>query len=391
MRRSALATATALGVVTVTVAAFTAPVQAAASTCNGEPATIVGTSGDDVLVGTRGRDVVVGLAGDDVIRGRGGDDLLCGDAGRDVLRGGPGSDLLDVGPDVGGDADVVTYDTARRGVVADMRTGTVRGQGRDQVVGERFALHGSPHDDELTGGAGSEVLAGLGGDDKVAGTTGDDVLYGDGVRPDGTAGDDVIYGFGGNDSITPGRGDDSVSGGAGGDYLYAWADQPSGSDVLHGGPGHDWIEDVEGPRDRDWFKGAGGRDSLGLRTRFVRNGKATHPNGRMQINGPWSTYGKRHAEGRVRDVETVILPIGRWRLVGTDKDEHLYAPRGVRDPQRRGVTILGRGGDDTIIGTEYDDVLIGEDGTDKVCGRGGQDQIEAEAQAVDVLDLCESR
>lgn len=389
MRRIALATT--LGLIAATTVSLTGPVLAAAPACDGEPATIVGTTGDDVLVGTPGRDVIVGLAGNDVIRGRGGDDLLCGDAGRDVLRGGPGGDRLDTGPDEGGEPDVVTYDTARQGIVADMRTGTVRGQGRDQVVGERFALHGSPHDDELTGGAGTEVLAGLAGDDRIVGTSADDVLYGDGVRPNRMSGDDVIYGGLGNDSITAGRGDDSVSGSAGGDYIYAWPDQPSGSDVLHAGPGHDWIEDVVGPRDRDWFKGAGGRDSLWLRTRFVRNGKVTHPNGRMQINGPWTTYGKRHAEGRVRDVEKVILPIGRWRLVGTDKDEQLWAPRGVRDPQRRGVTILGRGGDDTIIGTEYDDVLIGEDGTDAVCGRGGDDEIEAEAQAVDVLDLCESR
>lgn len=389
MRRTALATA--LGVLTATAAVITAPVQADAPTCGGEPATIVGTAGDDVLVGTPGHDVIVGLAGDDVIRGRGGDDVVCGDAGRDVLRGGPGADLLDTGPDEGGEPDVVTYDTAGRGIEADMRTGEVRGQGRDRVVGGWFALHGSPHDDLLNGGAGVALLAGLAGDDRIIGTSVDDVLYGDGVRPNRMSGDDVIYGLTGEDSITAGRGDDSVSGGAGGDFIYAWPNQPSGSDVLHGGPGHDWIEDVVGPRDRDWFKGAGGQDSLWLRTRFVRNGKVTHPNGRMQIDGPWTTYGKRHAEGRVRDVETVILPIGRWRLVGTDKDEQLFAPRGVRDPQRRGVTILGRGGDDTIIGTEYDDVLLGEGGTDEVCGRGGDDEIEAEAQAVNVLDLCESR
>ncbi len=73
-------------------------------TCAGEPATIVGTPGDDVLSGTSGADVIVGLAGDDVLTGEGGDDLLCGGTGADTLtasggadrvRGGRGDDEID--------------------------------------------------------------------------------------------------------------------------------------------------------------------------------------------------------------------------------------------------------------------------------------------------------
>ena len=50
----------------------------AETTCFGEPATIVGTSGDDNLTGTANNDVIVGLAGDDFIDGLDGDDKLCG-------------------------------------------------------------------------------------------------------------------------------------------------------------------------------------------------------------------------------------------------------------------------------------------------------------------------
>ena len=77
--------------------------------------------------------------------------------------------------------------------------------------------------------------------------------------------------------------------------------------------------------------------------------------------------------------------------MGTEAAEHLGAPRGVADPQRRGVTILGEGSDDDIIGTEYDDVLLGGDGADEVCGRGGDDEIEVKAGAVDPIDLCDPR
>jgi len=58
------------------------------TTCNGFPATILGTSGDDVLDGTSGTDVIVGLAGNDFIRGFGGDDRLCGGSGADQAFGG---------------------------------------------------------------------------------------------------------------------------------------------------------------------------------------------------------------------------------------------------------------------------------------------------------------
>lgn len=59
-------------------------------TCKGQPATIVGTSGDDVRTGTPGRDVMVGLAGNDKLSGLEGDDTICGGAGNDTLYGGPG-------------------------------------------------------------------------------------------------------------------------------------------------------------------------------------------------------------------------------------------------------------------------------------------------------------
>ncbi|MGH8507259.1 MAG: M4 family metallopeptidase [Gammaproteobacteria bacterium] len=63
-------------------------------TCNGLPATIVGTSVADALTGTPGDDVIHGLGGNDVIRGNGGNDVICGGSGKDRLFGGPGGDRL---------------------------------------------------------------------------------------------------------------------------------------------------------------------------------------------------------------------------------------------------------------------------------------------------------
>ncbi len=63
-------------------------------TCQGLPATIVGTSGHDVLIGTNGPDVIVGLGGNDVIVGLGGDDVICAGDGNDIVIGGRGDDTI---------------------------------------------------------------------------------------------------------------------------------------------------------------------------------------------------------------------------------------------------------------------------------------------------------
>ncbi len=57
-----------------------------APTCDGLPATIVGTEGDDDIDGTAGDDVIAGLAGDDKIDGKGGNDTVCGGAGDDEIK-----------------------------------------------------------------------------------------------------------------------------------------------------------------------------------------------------------------------------------------------------------------------------------------------------------------
>lgn len=70
------------------------PVTPVVVTCRGQPATIVGTSGNDGIVGTPGRDVIAALEGNDKVSGLAGEDLVCGDSGNDTLKGGKGKDEL---------------------------------------------------------------------------------------------------------------------------------------------------------------------------------------------------------------------------------------------------------------------------------------------------------
>jgi Ca2+-binding RTX toxin-like protein len=96
MTRLTSALCAALLPLAATVVVSTAlPAQAGAEPiCDGHPATIVGTNGDDELVGTPGDDVIMGLGGADTIQALGGNDVVCGGLGRDDLRGGSGDDLL---------------------------------------------------------------------------------------------------------------------------------------------------------------------------------------------------------------------------------------------------------------------------------------------------------
>jgi Ca2+-binding RTX toxin-like protein len=173
VRTSAIATLLS-GVVVIGIAG--AAPASAATTCHGEPATIVGTTGRDVLQGTNGRDVIAGLGGGDKIFGAGGDDVICGGSGADQIRGNAGSDLI------------------------------AAGSGADDVRGYRGV-------DQLEGGTGRDRL--LGGAD-------DDVIEDSGFGPDwidGEKGYDFV-----SDRINWGDGH-VVNGGAGQDYLLLHTDQ----------------------------------------------------------------------------------------------------------------------------------------------------------------------
>jgi Ca2+-binding RTX toxin-like protein len=189
-----------------------------AVTCAGEPATVVGTAGDDVLTGTRGRDVIAGLEGDDVVRGGRGDDVLCGDDGADVVRGGRGDDVLrdhvvdstdqvlDGGP--GRDALTFGWEVREDGQVQRVEMRTDLHEGR-AVIGDtgvsfpfrsfrsvtalmsvgHWEVRGTPGPDVFTtaqyltvaarGGAGRDVLRGSWHDDVLRGGPGRDTAYAD--------------------------------------------------------------------------------------------------------------------------------------------------------------------------------------------------------------------
>jgi len=108
-------------------------------TCQGRPATCVGTDGDDVIWGTEDDDVIMGLDGNDAIQADAEDDIVCGGPGNDTLHGATGADSL-----YGEDGDDVLFGAKGK----DLLSG---GNGRD-------VLWGGPDLDTLDGGPGDSDM-----------------------------------------------------------------------------------------------------------------------------------------------------------------------------------------------------------------------------------------
>ncbi len=175
-------------------------------TCLGEPATKIGTPGDDTINATDDDDVIVGLGGNDTITGGGGFDLICAGDGNDtivqtsgglfgaaIVSGDAGDDTIQAGRDTIVAAD---YETAPAAVNVDLTAGTATGDGSDTLVGVDFA-YGSAFDDTLVGNKTMNVLVGLGGNDTISGLAGDDVIgaeAGNDVVDGGTGHDQMYYG-----------------------------------------------------------------------------------------------------------------------------------------------------------------------------------------------------
>jgi len=374
------------------------PASAAAPTCLGMAATIVGTADDDVLTGTRGPDVILGLGGADQIDGRGGDDVLCGGRDDDVLTGGRGSDRLHGGgggdvliPGPGDDlvdgggsrSDAVDLMAARGPVTVDLAAGTATGQGSDTLVRVEQA-GGSGFDDVLRGDDGPNWLIGMGGDD-------------------------ALYGLGDDDDLSPGPGDDLVDGGDGRDVddhyifnafilgqplagpvavnLVAGTATGEGSDVLvsiegaSGSLGDDTM--VGDAQDNLFLDLAEGDDTVaaGAGDDLVDGGEgADHLDGGPGVD----------LLGYVQSPVGVTVDLGAGTasdgdalagfegLFGSFHDDTLVGDGGPN-------LIAGFPGDDTIVGGAGDDELYGDEDEDSADGGLGTDICDAEVETA-----CES-
>lgn len=386
-------------------------------TCDGQPATIVGTAEVDSLVGTPGADVIVGLGGKDTIAGLGGDDRLCGGRGVDIIdagggddtvyggadgfavfiegdfiEGGPGDDQLHGGLDPaesGGqqkNEDILIYEDAPRGIRINLDEPAVTGQGHDTIDGF-FSVIGSEHDDVITAGAETDVVKALGGDDtitvdsqegEVFGGDGNDVMRGcyyaygnhgdDDIRfaleqASGGNGDDVMVGTKHRDIMRGGTGRDVIRGRQGRDFL----DGQEGSDRILGGGRDDLV--LGGPQ-ADWLAGGRGDDQLEAGDINGRHQGKHAPVADDRLRGgpgvDTVAFPDVHRRGGVRVdlAQGLATHVGRDRLIGI---ENVWGTRWgdqIFGDSRRNV-LSGNGGDDHLVGRGRIDKADGAEGTDR--------------------------
>ena len=344
--------AVAVAVVSIPAAGASAPT----ATCDGIPATIVGTNGDDTLNGTPGPDVIVGLGGNDVVHGGGGDDVICGGAGDDVLIAGNGGDAVDGGAgfdivfgEAGDDAlhggageDVVAFLGAPSGELVSLASGSATGgDDRDTLSGFED-VWGSHESDLLIGDDRNNGFVGYGGDDHFVGRGGDN----DGVSYDATGG--VVANLTGGTArhyedpahtISPGfdhlKGIESLIGSPFDDVL-------TGNDVRNG---------LDGEGGDDQIFGRGGEDIItpGAGDDDVSGGSGDYD---------WITYD--------RSPKAVDVNLARGAAT--------IGPR-ERDKLDGVEVAVGSRYDDSLTGDEADNVLMGLGGDDAIDGGGGSDTV----------------
>ncbi|PFV34768.1 hypothetical protein COL00_31035 [Bacillus cereus] len=214
--------------------AFSSSVYAQQETCDGLPATIIGTNGNDTITGTYGPDVIVGLGGNDTVYGEseistpafipGTNDRIFGEGGSDLLIG----DFRTINIPLG----VATVSSS------DYIDG---GEGADTIAGgfidaTNTAIGGTDlgsGNDTLLGGEGNDIIYGWGrnfsigvvgsitledGNTTISGDDGSDTIYGDVENLSILVGSFITNGW--RDTIDGGSGNDTIYGGSGNDTIY---------------------------------------------------------------------------------------------------------------------------------------------------------------------------
>ncbi|WP_133241203.1 calcium-binding protein [Nocardioides gansuensis] len=372
--------------------------------CKGEPATIVGTTGNDRLRGTAGKDVIVGLSGNDRIRALDGADLLCGGEGKDRLFGGDGDDRLH------GERDAVVGDRGGRVLVGDRLDGglgndhldpghdsrlggsggyqevrftsesvgvrvdlaaepvTARGQGEDVLVvlpGTRVV--GSNVDDEFLGTEGRDDVTGMAGNDTARLGGGADSWSDGSLRGESTVDDDVVDLGAGRDDAESFAGEDEIIGGFGGDTIWSGSLRPAAIDA---GGGKDRLVATLTQAQGGSVDGGAGRDAV----HFQRPDEQDSTPLREEVEVP---------------LVVIAVPAGtvetRWESGDVTQDVRAVEEFGVSDH----VLLDFHGSDaaETLTGPSYnplrawlgggDDVVQGGRRPDQVDGGDGQDEARA--------------
>ncbi|MFS2111920.1 calcium-binding protein [Sphingomonas sp. Sphisp140] len=304
--------------------------------------------------GTSGTDYITGSSSGDTIYGLGGNDTLDGGAGADLIRGGDGNDTILSGPLFENSYDRLYGEngddtiTAGAGDLVDGGSGTDRLNGNYQNATSALTIDFSAI---WTGGSITVAGAAITNMERLG----------------------TIYGSAYNDTFTTG----SLAGSS--TSLYGW----SGSDVLIGGAGRDWIEGFSytgnGDSEADLLYGLDGDDLLGggvndtldggsgidsVRLVFTAATSGVTADFTAVLGGSTATIGGITLTS-IEHIQTVL---------GSDHDDVFDVSADAYGGLPWGSTALeGNGGNDILIGSATGNVLNGGTGDDFMSGGAGGD------------------
>ena len=304
---------------TATASVATTAVAAASMGATSVPLTLYGGAGNDTIRGGNGNDYIDGMEGNDTLiaaNATGGD-------GDDYLIGGEGTDTVDYS--IRSVSAYLSIGTSRSAVVAtgaacDVATkpgddGYYTGAGQQECDNVDSTV------ENLTGGAGTDVLIGSTSSNTLLGGDGDDYLWG---GPGGACSSTVDV--------------DTLNGGAGNDvFMPLLAGQGSSSDC------------------RDTYVGGAGTDFVlySFRTADVVAG----------VNGA-ATSGESGENDTINtDVEVLFGGSGNDTLTASSLGSHLFGCRG-------NDVLAGATGNDVFFGGPGDDVMNGGVGDDRFVEKG---------------------
>jgi Ca2+-binding RTX toxin-like protein len=300
---------------------------------------------------------------------------ITGSANNDTLEGDDSVNTLDGGAG----SDTATFSSYTTAVTASLATNTATAGGTTDTLISIENLTGGNGDDSLTGdaaantlngGVGNDTLVGGGGADTLLGGSGNDTL-------NGGANDDILIGGAGADTFTGGGGNDTVSyvnssaltidmstpasgtGDAQGDVFDADISVVLGSAGADTFIGRSSNETFKAGAGDDLVKGSAGADTLdgeaGTGDTIDYTGSTA-----VNLNFLTSTFSGGFAEGDIlSNFEKVIGSSGNDIIVANDA----------------GMSLDGKGGNDTLTGGTGSDTLIAGDGNDTLNGGGGADTL----------------
>ena len=357
------------------------------------------------------------IGGSDSLFGEGGDEIITGGPGNDTIDGGAGNDVIAgdnawitrrqdaIGLRYRGLTQLTIYSPHDNGDGTLTYLPNITGPVANPTGHVDWNIHLFDNGTTDTSLYGNDNIAGGADSDMLFGQMGNDIIQGDGsvsilkqtlgtwdnpghsVARAQTDGNDYVEGGPGNDLIFGGLGQDDLIGGNSSLYLPDGAPRPDGIDTIFGGSGQSTNPNDNGPTTTSGTDANGNRIDVPVPDLHAFDADViVGDNGNIYqlvdtTTGQFYTYNYDTYAGKgsnTANVPTRIIPRAVTLLDYTPTGDAYYTACNPLWPamctQNVG-TNTNIGGGDFLFGEGGNDIVYGETGSDRIFGGGGDDQL----------------